>query len=93
LLQNSISYSSKSGKIKSADRIWDHEMNDILNLNHGLISYNRKEALEGVIKILDKRKWTAAEVQNELQKWESYDNNGKYKQYCGIIITFLKKKK
>lgn len=92
-LQNSISYSSKSGLIKSSNPVWNNEMNNILNLNHSLLTYNRKEALEGVIKRLDKKRWTPAEVRNELQKWENLDRSGKYKQYCGIIISFLKKKK
>jgi uncharacterized protein (TIGR02646 family) len=92
-IQNSISYSSKSGEIRSSDPVWDSEIKTILNLNHKLLKYNRKEALDGVIIKLGKKNWTKAEIEKELERWETPDKNGKYKQYCGVIISFLKKRK
>ncbi len=93
-LEESISYESRNGKIKSSNPDWDKEINDnkTLNLNDSLLMINRQQVLSGVQTILENKKWKKAELQTKLNEWMSKDKDGKYKQYCGIVRWYLKKK-
>ncbi len=91
-LQNSISYSTKDGKIKSSNLVWDNEIENILKLNNSMLKVNRKDALDGVISILEKKKWRKAEISSKLDLWKTKNTNGKHKPYCGIVIWFLEKR-
>ncbi len=91
-LQNSISYSTKDGKIKSSNLVWDNEIENILKLNNSMLKVNRKDALDGVISILEKKKWRKAEISSKLDLWKTKSTNGKHKPYCGIVIWFLEKR-
>jgi uncharacterized protein (TIGR02646 family) len=94
-LQNSITYSTNDGSIKSSNSSWDTEINKILNLNHRLLKANRKETLEGVIEVLatlEKDKWTKSQLNSKIKQWSEFDKNDKLKPYCGIIIWYLQKK-
>lgn len=90
-LEKSISYST-NGKIESSNATWNKEINEVLNLNHALLKMNRKNTLEGVIYSLSKGQWSQSELRRKLEEWSNLDKNGKRKPYCGIVITFLKKK-
>lgn len=93
-LEDSISYESRSGKIKSSNPLWDKEINDaeILNLNHKLLMINRLQVLNGVQELLEKKKWKKAELQLKLNEWLIKDKEGKFKPYCGIVRWYLNKK-
>ncbi len=90
--QKSISYATKNGAIKSHDPIWDNEIDKILCLNNLTLCKNRFQALEGVRTILEKKKWTPAELQNKLDEWTKFDAQGRLKPYCGIVIWYIEKK-
>ena len=91
-LQSSISYSTKDGKIKSTNLVWNNEIENILKLNNSMLKVNRKDALDGILMVLAKKKWRPAEISSKLDLWKTKDTNGKHKAYCGIVIWFLEKK-
>ena len=92
LAQASISYSTKNGEIKSDNQVWDLDMNNILCLNNISLKNNRSQTLDGVRTILEKKKWSKAEMQNKLEEWSNFDALGRLKPYCGIVIWYLQKK-
>jgi len=89
---NTISYETKSGKIKSSNSVWDSEINNILNLNNALLQLNRKQVIEGIRTILGKKQWTNTQLNTQLLKWQSFDSEHKLKAYCGVVIWYLIKK-
>lgn len=91
-LQNSISYSTKDGKIKSTNLVWNNEIENILKLNNSILKANRKDALEGVLMVLEKKKWRKSEISAHLDLWKTKNAKGKHKPYCGIVIWFLEKR-
>ena len=90
-LQNSISYSTYSGDIKSSNNLWETQINNILKLNNALLKSNRKQSIEGIRQILEKKKWTRAKIQEKLDEWSNFDGEGKLKPYCGIVIWYLER--
>ena len=90
--QDSISYSSKDGKIKSSNAVWDNEINQKLQLNNNRLKYNRQYALDGIRSLLEKKKWRRAELESKLREWSVPDQDGKLKTYCGVVIWYLEKK-
>ena len=91
-LQQSISYSSLDGTIRSSNQTWNNEITDLLNLNHGLLKANRKETLSGVIDYLQSSNWTTQAINSKLNHWRQFNAEGKYYQFCGIVIWYLEKK-
>ena len=89
---DTISYETKSGKIKSSDSKWDNEINTILNLNNVLLQLHRKEVIDATRKVLADKRWKNAKLNEQLSKWQSLDKNGKRKAYCGVVIWYLSKK-
>ena len=91
-LQQSIRYASLDGAISSSNDTWNKEMNELLNLNHGLLKANRKEALSGVIEFLNAAGWTTQAINAKLNQWRQRNTEGKYYEFCGIVIWYLEKK-
>jgi uncharacterized protein (TIGR02646 family) len=91
-LQQSISYSSKDGTIKSDNEIWNNEMNEFLNLNHAWLKRNRKSALEGVIEALMSKGWNISSVKQKYQEWSNTEERKYHFEYCGIVVWYLSKK-
>lgn len=91
-LQQSIEYASRDGLIRSTNTTWNKEMNELLNLNHTMLKANRKEALWGVIEYLNTANWSTQAVNNKLNQWRQLNAEGKYFEFCGIIIWYLEKK-
>jgi len=87
---SSLSYSSKTGEIKSANEQWNREINEILNLNNAILKANRLEVINGIIESINKQ-WNKSSYQQMLQIWKNKDSKGRYKAYCGIAIWFLSK--
>lgn len=97
---DTLSYDS-NGNIKSSNSNYDKELNDILNLNAGLLKINRKSVLTEIVtriktytkngKSLDK-----SFINKMIDKYSSMkadeDGHLKYLPYCGVAIYYLKKK-
>jgi len=92
---SSLSYSSKTGDIKSSEHQYDKEINDILNLNNKTLSENRRRTLKGVIDYLNQKhsaNWPKNAIREQLASWDLKDKDGRFKPYCGIVVWYLSKK-
>lgn len=89
---DTLSYSSKDGKLQSSDAESNRQINTLLNLNHALLKRNRLETLRGVIRMLDRMGWTVSTLRHQIDTWDNKDQQGCFKPYNGIVVWFLKKK-
>ncbi len=87
-----LSYGSKTGEINCSNPTYRNEINTILNLNHRRLKANRCSALKGVIQYLNRKGWTVANIRTQLTNWDNRDGEGKYKEYCGIVVWYLQRK-
>ncbi len=90
--QQSISYGTKDGTIKSNLSNINDDINSILCLNNGMLKSNRFQELQGIFSVLDKKKWKKSQLEIKLYEWNKLSNDGTLKPYCGIVIWFLEKK-
>lgn len=88
---NTLKYNSKDGTISSSNPQWDKEINEILNLNNSLLKENRRQVMEGVIVELKKQDRAEHWMRTQLGRWQSKDEYGMFRPYCGIVEWFLKK--
>ena len=90
-IENFIQY-SKQGEILSTNKKIDKELNQILNLNNKILKRNRKETYQRLIQNLNKKSWTTQTIKQTISKYKNMDLNGKYYEFCEMIIYFLTKK-
>lgn len=88
---NTLSYRTFSGEIKSSHPMHDRKINEVLNLNHPKLQYNRKEVLTGLVTTLNNKTWKKSEIIKARDHYAA-KQNGKYEPYCGILIWYLNKK-
>lgn len=90
-VEASIKYGLKDGTISSSNESWDDDLNSQskLNLNHPTLKTNRKAALKGLIRVLDKKKWSRTQLERRI---DQLDNNQPKAEYVGILKYFLNKK-
>lgn len=91
-LEESIKYNIKNGLISSSNSSWNNEFNDILNLNNKLLCLNRRETIEGIINVISSKKYNKSKIRKLLEKHKERDGDGKFREYCGIVIWYLNKK-
>ena len=89
---DTISYSTWDGRIKSSNVQYDAEFNDVLNLNHPRLAANRRSVIKGVVKELGKGDWKCSDLKRKLDDYSGKASDGQYREYCGIVIWYLKKK-
>lgn len=90
---DTISYSSKDGAIRSSNVVYSIDINEVLNLNCRILKENRIECLNGVILALGKGgSWKGCDIRKKIKEYQSRDKDGRFKEYCGIVIWFLEKK-
>lgn len=90
---DTISYSSNKGTIKSSNLDYDRDFNEILNLNHPRLEINRLAAIKGLVTELGKKKmWKKRDLIDKLNYYSTPKANGKFHEYCGVIIWYLNKK-
>jgi uncharacterized protein (TIGR02646 family) len=90
-VEESISYSSKDGAIKSSVEAWNDDLNNVLLLNNTMLRLNRKGAIDGVRAALERKKWKDAELNAILSAWSSKDKQGMLRPYCGVVTWYIKK--
>ena len=90
-VEASIKYGLKDGTISSSNESWDDDLNSQskLNLNHPTLKTNRKAALKGLIRVLDKKKWSRTQLERRI---DQLDNNQPKAEYVGILKYFINKK-
>lgn len=83
------------GRICAADETIDRELDKILNLNGDPLKRYRKAAWDGFYQALKSRgdrAFTVAALKRELSRLESKDKKGRYREYRGYVMYFLRKK-
>ena len=101
-LVQQIKYESHTGKIYSENEQINEDLNDTLNLNYEGSDFslcrNRYYALEACKDKLNAMRrnkpgdWPKSSLEKLLNIYENKDKEGKYKEYSGIVIWYLKKK-
>lgn len=81
------------GTILSTDAEYNDEINNVLKLNIDILKSNRKALWDSVRnRIQSEGKWKAAYIRHMLERFQSFDANGKKIPYCGIVIYKLTQK-
>ncbi|MBF0477485.1 MAG: TIGR02646 family protein [Deltaproteobacteria bacterium] len=85
----------RDGTIKSTDPTFDAQLNDVLNLNLALLRDNRKRTVNGVFRVLRKLAGsvTHSYLDKKINEWKSQDEDGFLKEFCGVAIYFLEKRR
>ena len=97
-----IRYNTHTGEILSDDTQINDDLNNTLNLNYEgsdfSLPLNRRNALAVCltkIQVQSRNKpgnWRKSLLQKMLKAYENKDTNGKYIEYSGIVIWYLRKK-
>lgn len=91
---NLIKY-KQDGTIYSDDPDINNDLNNTLNLNCGQsnLKENRKSVLDALKRYLSKMQsngtWKKQFLEKIKNKYETKNSNGKYEEYCGIVIYYL----
>jgi len=90
-----------NGKIKSDDKAFDSQLNEVLNLNYPRLMENRKGVWDAVYQALSKRfsekpgsrkpAEKLAIVEELLGTWGGRNRDGRFQEYCAVAIYFLRK--
>ncbi len=88
---DTLSYKS-DGTIESSNKKYDKELNEVLNLNVGILKANRKAVRNQLIATLGTREWKKSDIEKILKIYSSKDAEGKKKEYCGVVVQYLTKK-
>lgn len=101
-LVQQIKYEGHTGKIYSENEQINEDLNDTLNLNYEGSDFslcrNRYYALEACKDKLNAMRrnkpgdWPKSSLEKLLNIYGNKDKEGKYKEYSGIVIWYLKKK-
>ncbi len=88
---DTLSYNA-DGSIISSNPIYNQELNTVLNLNEKMLKANRKAVRNQMIASLVKRGWKKGDIEKVLTVYKERDSEGKKKEYCGVVISYLSKK-
>ena len=91
-LSKAVLYNARDGSIYSKDEVLNSEMNELLNLNHYLLKYNRLEKLEALREEMNRLGWKKGTIRRKLEKYSSKNQEGKLEPFCGIMIWYLQRK-
>lgn len=90
-VQQSITYGSKDGTIRSSTPSWDNDINNVLCLNNARLKQTRSEVIEGVQQVLSQKNYSVKELRKILNTWSNPTARG-YKPFCGVVIWYIEKK-
>ena len=79
------------GRIQSSDRVFNRELNDVLNLNEAFLINSRKAVLESFQQRLSNGSLNRNAVSRMLVDW-SNGAGGELREFCGVVIHWLNKK-
>ena len=75
------------------------DLEEVLNLNHETLVRNRKQTYKGVIQSMTQTHkkgkqvtWQYSFIKKKIQEHESKNKEGKYMEYCKIVVYLLKKR-
>jgi hypothetical protein len=90
-------YRKDDGSI-TCDEPFFKDIDTTLNLNDSRIKRNRKDVLTGAINglnMLHNHKgvvWNKTNIQKLITEYSALDKEGKYREYCQIVVFYLRKK-
>ena len=91
-VERTIQY-DKEGTIRSTDPVFDHEINEVLNLNVPILKNNRKAILRGLITEGPKHgNWNNNWLEKKLEEWSGASNDGQLHEYCQVVVYWLRKR-
>lgn len=88
---DTISYKN-DGSISSSDSDFDKDLNETLNLNNPLLKANRKTVRAQLAESFSRRQMRKSDFEKLLTAFSSKDSEGRRKEYCGVAISYIKKK-
>ena len=88
---DTISYRN-DGSIISSNQLHNQEINEVLNLNIGMLKANRKAVRRQLIDSLGKKEWKKGDLEKILKVYREKDASGSKKEYCGVVVDYLTKK-
>lgn len=88
---DTISYKN-DGSISSSDSDLDKDLNETLNLNNPLLKANRKTVRAQLAESFSRRQMRKSDFEKLLTAFSSKDSEGRRKEYCGVAISYIKKK-
>lgn len=82
------------GTIRSENRQFNNEINNVLNLNWSRLKSNRKSVVSAVMQVLSQRPGTRTknEIRRLLAPWQRPNDQEELKEYCGVAIYYLEKR-
>ena len=89
---SSLSYNRRDGKILSSRADFQKDINDVLNLNNGLLKRNRASTFKGIRNILGNNSWKSSQINKMIEHWNARDKDGLYKPFCGMVVWYLEEK-
>ncbi|RRS09181.1 TIGR02646 family protein [Pseudoalteromonas sp. J010] len=91
---NSRIFYHEGGVVKSNDKTFDQELNNILNLNETRLRQNRVFALEAVQELLNAKRGTRSksQIQSLLDNVMAVNQKNQHKPYFGFLADYLQKK-
>jgi len=89
-----VKFNLGSGIVYSENETINQEINDILCLNNQNLREGRRTVIQEFKKFLDKKYSNSLKKENleKILKIWSEKSDGKYKEYCQVIITYLEKR-
>lgn len=80
------------GTITSSDKNIEKDLNNTLNLNIPLLKANRKAVRDSLIMSFGKQQLKKGDFEKILKIYSSKDKEGRRKEYCGVVISYINKK-
>lgn len=83
------------GRVDSHSAVVRRDLDEVLNLNVRSLRENRKAAVKGMQDVLQSKRaggWPRAILERELRRWREPDDEGKYREYCRVVVFWLEKR-
>lgn len=80
------------GTLQSTEVIFDQEINEVLNLNEGILKKNRRALLDSIKDEFMGKNPSKADIQKEIRKWNGDLDDGVLEPFCQVAIYYLRKK-
>ncbi len=82
-----------NGRVGSDNRAFDHDLDEVLNLNVAFLVNRRKGVLDAFKVALSKRgPWSLDPQRRQMQKWGGGPGDRELKEFCQVVVYYLKKK-
>src|ERR1035437_1563127 len=81
------------GRITSNDPIFDHELNEVLNLNVAFLKNKRKQRLDAFKITLDRRgSLHRTTLEKWIRDWNGESQTGDLQPFCQVVVYWLQKR-